>query len=567
MSIKQPALLLSLVLFAALPTAAEIKPGDRCDTVFLEKVANDSKVGAAAVDQRIGIKSVNGTNIPALKFNDPKICDAGTWRHLGEGTPPVWRNAEAGRFWDAGGLEHNAALLLVADEFFKTIDPKAAEVLAAADEVIEAGVQLGVITTSDTAKTISVLLKGASGGPLAALKPRMVVPIRLSHQTGNLPPEVLGPVLRKLHDETGEVKGGGEAVMRFRLAVLALTAELGRLGASNAAVVRHTGAALPAVMDFMPGLPNGYVLPEVDRATALNDAKFGAALAALIGAGAVPALDDASSREGSLLESADVGLRNLVAHRSAEVEKIVAAAGKRLFGKRISQIEFAAREAAVVRALPANSLTAAVIRRLETTPEYAQLDEIYDMNWREQGDVWVNSPAGHAMAEVRGELRAAALSARIENVGGHDSVVFTQGGKKTVLGSLVPATIQEDYDARASAAAIVSRFIIRGAIDDAKYQAVVDAITGTGEPGEPLDTGLRGPEIPLSKEVPFEPRKSMNGADDIEIFKDALRYSRGRYEARRREADAETAAESVRLRNDLEKKRLEALANSRRGEK
>lgn len=559
---KTPSFLLLLVLVSALPAAAQIKAGQRCDTAFLEKVVNDFKAGGIVADDRIGTKSANGVTIPALKFNEAKTCDAATWRHLASGTPLVWRNADAGKYWDAGNAGPNAALVLVADDFFKAFDPKALKVLAAADAVIEAGVQLGVITAAEAAKPLSELLKGASGGPFGALKPKTVTPVAAEKQAANVPPEQIGPTLRKLLDETGAAKGGGAAVMDFRLAVLALNAELGNLGGSNAAVVKRAGVGLPAVKDFTPGLPNGYVLAKVEKAAALDDAKFGAALQALIGAGATPALDDAAPRAGALLEPVDLGLRNLVAVRAAQVEQIVAAAKVRLKGGKISAVETAVRAAGAVSGLPKDSLAAAVLQTLSQTPEYARLDVLYENNKRDKGDAWVNSADGQAIAAAREDMKAAALSAKIETVDGLKAVVFTQGGKKTVLGSLVPSSVESETAARSDAAAIISRFIADGAVGDAKYQSVMAAIGGEGQPGQPLNVALKPGESAVAKVVPPATKKIQDGAAGCANPADLIRNDYETYAARQRAAAAEMAGGNVRSRNDVEKKRLEALAVS-----
>ncbi len=561
---KTPSYLPLLLLFAALPATAEIKPGERCDTVFLDLVVNAFKVGGTVTEERIVTKAVNGVTFAALKFDEAKTCDAGTWRHLAAGAPLVWRNADAGKHWAAGNAGANAALVLVADDFFKAFDPKAAEVLAAADAVIEAGVQLGVITAADGAKPLSELLKGASGGRFGALKPKTVTAVEAKDQKANLPPEQLGAVLRKLLDEIGAAKAGGSAVLDFRVAVMALNAELGRLGASNDAVAKRTGAALPAVKDFMPGLPAGYIPAKAAKAEAMKDVEFGVALAALIGAGTTPALDDVAPRAGSLLEPVDLGLRNLVAIRAAQVEQIVAAAKLRLNGKKITDLEVAARAAGVVAKLPANSLAAAVLQRLSQTPEYARLDTLYENNLREQGPEWAKKPEAQAMFTAREELKAAALSAKIETnaTTGKKEVVFTQGGKRTVLDSLVPLDVENDPAARANAATHISRLIINGALGDAKYQAVVAAIAGEGQPGKPVNADLKPEEVPVARDVPPATKKIKDGAAGCNNPKDAVRNDYETYAARQSAAAAEMAGGNLRSREDVEKKRLEAQAAS-----
>jgi hypothetical protein len=560
---KTPSFLLLLVLFAALPAAAEPKPGQRCDTAFLEKVVNDFKVGGIVTDERIVTKSANGVTIPALKFGEGKTCDAGTWRFLASGTPLVWRSADAGKYWDASNAGPNAAVVLVADDFFKAFDPEALKVLAAADAVIEAGVQLGVITTADSPKPLSELLKGASGGAFGALKPKTITAVPADKQTAVLPPDQIGKVLRRLLDETGAAKGGGSAVTDFRMAVLALNAEIGRLGKSGDAVAKRTGADLRAVKDFMPGLPQGYVAAKVEKAAALDDVKFGAALQALIGAGVTPALDDAAPRAGSLLEPVDLGLRNLVAIRAAQVEQIVAAAKPRLKGKTITQIEVAARTAGEASKQPANSLSAAVVQRLAESPEYMKLDALYENNKRERGDAWTKSPEAQGMLQAREQMLEAAKTATVETAAdGSKSVVFTQNGKKVALTSVVPSAVEGNASVRNDVAGMISRFIVDGAKGDARNAAVWAAIGGSGQPGQTLDTGLSAGEGDLARTLPPESKKIKDGAAGCDNPKDLIRNDYETYAARKRAAAADMASGNVKSRGDVEKKRLEQLAAS-----
>lgn len=543
---KTPSYLPLILLVAALPASAEIKAGDRCDTAFLEKVSHDFGAGGIVADAaRIENRSVAGVTVPVLKFEEATTCDATIWRHLVTANPRAYRNAEVGRHWDKSNAGGNAAVLLIASDFFKAFDLKTAEFFAAADAVIDAGVLLGVATSVDSTKPLSEVVKGASGGVIGAHKAKTVTVVE-SGKT-NAGPEQLGPTLRKLVDETGATKGGGQAVVRFRLAVLALEAELGRLGASNAAVVKRVGNALPTAKDFLPGLPSGYVTLKADKATALDDAKFGVGLAALIGAGAVPALDSTAARTGSALESVDLGLRNLVAIRADQVEKIVALAKARLKGGKVTDIEAAARAAGEGKKAP-NPLAAAVFERVAGTPEYMRLDVLYENNKREKGDAWVSSPEGKAVYEERQKLKDSAFSAKIEN----GAVVFTQGGRTTALGSLVPSVVESDPAARSDAAAVISRYIIDGTVSDAKYKAVVAAVGGDGQPGAPLDTGLTGGEVAVSKDVPPATKKIREGSQGCEDARDLVNNDYEIYASRKRSAAADLATANVRTRNGIE---------------
>ncbi len=552
---------------AAAPAAA---PHERCKTAFLEDVVKrftgigsfvgDGRIGKANRTMSSGLQAGEMYEVGVLTFGDFRLCDAGTWRHLASGGAPDWRNAEAKKYWDAGSAKQQAALLLIADDFFKAFDPKALAVLTAADKVIEAGVRLGIVATSDSDKSLSETLPGAVGGPFIALKPKTVRFTLEGEHTASVSPEQLGPTLRLLVDERDESNGGGKAVMSFRLAVLALHAELFRLGVSDAAVIKRLGAALPGVHDFTPGLPNSRAFYRVEEAVARDDAKFRRVVAALTGEGPTPALDDAAPRADALLESVDLGVRNLVAIRAQEVNEIVAVAKARLLkDKTISQLEVSARAAAAVKDMPTNSLPAAVLQRLAETPEYARLDALYENRKRGPGgDSWVSSPQGQAMAAERDTLKAAALSAGIETVDGRKAIVFTQGGKKTVLGSIVPESVEGDPSARANTAAVISNFITEGALGDAKYQAVVAAIRG-GRPVRPI---LKPAEIAVAKDVPPGTKKITEGAAGCENPKDLIRNDYETYAARQRAAAAAMAGANVRSRKDVEKERLKALATS-----
>jgi hypothetical protein len=554
---KPPSFLTILVLCSALPSAAQVvavvtakavEPlvAARCDTAFLEKVVNDFKVGGIVADERIGTRSANGVTIPALKFGEPKTCDAGTWRFLASGTPLVWRNADAGKHWDATNAGPNAAVVLVADDFFRSFDPAARKVLAAADAVIEAGVQLGVVTVSDSPKPLSELLKGASGGMFGALRPKMTTLVPAKEAKANLPPDQIGVVLRKLLDENGAAQAGGSAVMDFRLAVLALNAEIGRFGTTASERV-----ALPVLHSYMPGLPPAYFLPKADRATAFDDVKFKSALDALIGAGTVPALDDAAPRAGSLLEPADLGLRNLVAIRAAQVEQIVAAAKPWLKGKTISSIEVAARAEGVAKTAE-NSLAADVIRQLARTPEYARLDTLY--NERAKGnDSWKTDPQALAIDRTRSEMQAAAMTAAIAvDSGGHKDVVYTQGGRTIKLGTLVPEDIEKDAAARSDAAAVIAAFIAEGATKTADYKAVLAAIGGEGQPGQNLTGTLPGPERGAAREVPEAVKKINADGAGCKDPRDLYRNNYESYAARKQAAAAKMTSGNLRSWDQIE---------------
>jgi len=550
---KTPSCLSLLILFAALPAAAAPKPGERCDTTFLEKVVNDFRAGGTVPDARIIDQVVEGVNRPVLKLGDVGICDAGTWRLVvGSFSVP-----DIKKYWNSNNAGRQAEIMLIADDFYKAIDPKIAEVLAAADEVTETGVALGIVKTSEISKTQSDFLKRNSGGAMAGAAPKEVV-FTSPTAPGTVTRESLGLALRKVLDEQG--KEGGTAVKRFRLAVLALGEDIAVLGQANTAVIRRSGAALPGVKDFLPRLPSPITAPAFSKENAA-DPKFKDALEALVGKG-VNALDEPEPK-ARFLSSLDIGLNNLIAIRSAQIDRIVTAAKPRLGGKTITQLEVSLRATEAVSDLPPDALARSVMDILSKTPHYAKLDALYENNKREQGDAWVNSQAGKDMAAARKELLEAARSAKVEVIDGGKEIVYTQGGKKIVLNGLVPSSVEERASYREAVAAIIAGHILEGALADAKYQAVLASIGGLGQPGESLDTGIKpGAETEISNKVPPATKKIMDGAAGCDNPKDLVRNDYETYAARRRAAAAEMAGANISSRNEVEVKRLEQLTAS-----
>ncbi len=524
---KIPSALVLLLLVAALPAAAQIKAGERCDTEFLGKVAGAFKAGGIVNDaDRIGTKVVEGVTIPVLKLNEAKTCDAATWRYLVSGTPPVWRNADAGKKWEAGNAGPGAEVLLAADSFFKAFDPKALKVLAAADVVIEAGVQLGIVAVADTTKPLSELLPGASGGPFGSLKPKAVTLVDAGKKSAVVAPKDIGAVWRQLLDERGASRSGGSSVIDFRMAILALNAELGR----------------PAGAAFRTGLPAGYVTAVAKDEVAMDDGKYDKALADLIGAGATPALDAAAARKGSALEPADLGLRNLIAVRADQVEKIVSAAKARLGSKTITGIEVAARHA--VEAKGAKPLAGAALQALARDPKYIELDARYDGSLKGKG---AEDPTTKAIGRALADMKDAALSTRIED----GFVVYTQNEQKKVLNVLPPgvagaAAIEDVADLIAGL--IVDRATASGAFKI--LNAVV--IGNTLEPGLKLDTGIKGPEVAVSKEVPQAIAKINADGAGCKDPKDIYRNNFERYATRKQAAAAKIASGNARSRSEID---------------
>ena len=213
---KTPSLLSLLVLCAALPAVADPTPPSRCDNTFLNLVtASFTGIGSVvdprivSADQNVGGITMRGD---VLKLNEAKTCDVGTWRQLSTGATPVWRNAGAKKYWDAGNAKENAALLLAVDDLYKTIDPKVAAVLAASEEVLAAGFALDVAKPMDTGATHLAFIKANSGGAFLAnatkvYGPTVIAPIGATtgialippadQKGGSITPETAGPTWRK----------------------------------------------------------------------------------------------------------------------------------------------------------------------------------------------------------------------------------------------------------------------------------------------------------------------------------------------------------------------------------
>jgi hypothetical protein len=569
---KTPSSLPLLLLFAALPAAAEPKPGQRCDVEWLEKTQTAmSQPGRVVTDERIELVGI----MVNLKFGHPKTCDAATWRQLatvepinGEvildpkthqpvgGTGLRWRNRAAGDFWKDTTVAQHIGLVLAVNDFYAAVDARAAEVVAAGDEVIDAAKALGFADFKASEKSLAELAKGTSGGPVGAIKPRVVTVLEAGKQAAaTVAPELLGPTMRKLVNEGPTL---GDSVVKFRVSVLALNAEIGRLGTTSDLLKKRVPSPTPGMTDFVSGLPKDFVAAGADKASALAEEKYGAALAALIGPGATPGFADQGLRGASLLDPIDQGLRNLIAIRSAEVDKIFSAAKARLGGKTIDQFTSGARAAAAVKTAP-NALAAAVFTNLSQTPEYARLDALFENNSRKPG--WADTQEGKDVIAAREAMKNAAYSAAVETIDGKKQVVFTpQGGKKIILGNMVPSSVENDPVARERVAAALSDLIVDGALTSAQTKAVVAAVTGAGQPGTPLDTGLTSAESKLGKELPVPPasKKIKDGAAGCDSPKDLVRNDYETYAARQRAAAAQLAGANVRSRNDVETARVAA---------
>lgn len=554
---KTPSSLPLLLLFAALPATAELKAGERCDFKWLEETqAIMSQSGRSVTDERVEVVG----NVVKLKFGHLKTCDAAAWRHLAVeepigGTALHWRNPAAADFWKDTAVAQHIGLVLVVNDFYAAVDAKGAAVNAAADAVLDAAKALGIADSAASDKSLADLAPGSSGGKIGLIKPRLV---KFEPFPSAIAPDQLGPTMRKLVVDGG---GLGEAVVAFRVAVLELQAELGRQSRSVASLRKRVTGAHEILRDFTAGVPKDFAAVAADKPTAQDEAKYKAALAVLAGAETRTEFKDQGLSKAALLDSVDQGLRNLISIRSAEIDRIHAEAKKKLNGKTIAQFEAGARASTVVSGQPKGSLSAATFKAMSETPEYSRLDMLYENNRREQGDAWVNSEQGKAIAAAREQMKTAALSATIEEdpVTKRKQVVYTHNETKTVLGGLVPSHIEGSDDVRASAAAIISRSILEGSLEGAKNQAVLAAIRGEGQPGQNLPA-LKPGTIIAPKDVPPAAKKIKDGAAGCDNPKDLVRNDYETYAARQNTAAAEMAGGNVRSRTDVEKKRLEQLA-------
>ena len=547
---KTPSSLLLLALFAAIPAAAQRVAPQRCDTAFLDKVTKEFTGVGSVPDARIekGDRIIKGKKYSqdVLKFGDTGTCDAATWRHLVRGKDSLWRNPKAGEYWNTGDAKQNAALLLVADDFYKAIDPKATEALAAAEEVIAAAAAIGVIVTADSPKEHLDFLKANSGGVFAALAPKAVsFTVPDDKKSGTVIPADVDKTWRILLDEKGEANAGGQSVLRFRMAVLALGAEIAKQGGSQTVVKQRVGTddegvvGIPGVKDFIPGL-SGYSASKADQRIAMDDKAFLKALQAMTGTGA-PALDSPDARVNSILDDVDLGVRNLIALRADQIDKIVTAARVKLNGKTITAIGISARAGADARTAK-NPLGEAAMKSLGETAEYQRLDGLY-AKINGQAKTPANDAALQSIEEQRNEMRAAALSATVQAdpATGRKSVVFTQGSRPAVLGSFVPPVEGKEGDAdRASVGDVIAGLIVDRAKGNPRYQGLMAAIGGK----DPSAPPTAPEEVAVSRDVPPAIAAVKKDAAGCDKPKDIISNDHEKYASRQRAAAAEKVTDN-----------------------
>jgi len=562
---KTPSSLAILFLAAALPTgaAAEPKNGARCDAEWLEKTyATMSQAGRTVSDERAEVVS----DVIKLKFGHANTCDAATWRHLAtvelvgepildprtrqpiDGTALHWRSQAAGNYWKEGTIAHQIGLVLTVNDFYRVVDAKAAEISAAADEVLDAAKALGYVDYKVSEKSFAELSRGTSGGPIGAMKPRVVTVIAIDKQVAApMPQEKYGPTLRKI---IGDGPVFGEAVERFRLAVLGLEAELARMGKSSE-LAKKRGVQAEGLTDYSPPLPDTFVAIPADKANVVKE-KYDSALEALVGPGTVPEFGDQGLRGKALLDPVDLALRNLIKVRSAEVDKIYDIAVKRLNGKTVGAHETAKRaEADGKDATPFGS---AALKALAGTREYIKLDELYEAAREKKG---LDDPETVALAKARDDLKAAALSTTIETgADGRPTVVFTgNGGRKHALSGIVPPQEGAQGDAdRESAAAVVARFIIDEAHSRGAFAAIKAVVTDGGglDKGGNYPSGVTNADLPAVIDVPPAIAKINAEGAGCKDPRDVYRNNYESYAARKQKAAAEIASGNSRTRDQIQ---------------
>ncbi len=566
---KTPSSLLLLVLFAAMPAAAQRVPPQRCDDKWLEATqATMSKPGGAVSDARVYVSN-NAVKLMALK---PETCDAGTWLQLGKGeiVPDGsralfgFRNPAVSKFWDNAPIDRQIGLILVVSDFYKALDPKIAEVLAAGEEVIAAAADIGLVVAADAPKAHLDFLKANSGGAMAAAAPKLVsFTVPDDKKSGTVIPADVDKTWRKLLDEKGEVNAGGQSILRFRMAVLALGVEIVKQGKSSEAVKRRIGndakgePLLPGVNDFTTGL-SGFSSPKADQRSASDDAAFAKAVRAMTGEGTA-AMDTADLRVNSILDTVDLGLRNFIAVRAEQIDKIVVAARGRLNGKTITAIAVAARAGADARTAK-NPLGEAAMKSLGETAEYQKLDALYT-KISGQAKTPANDAALQSIEEQRNEMRAAALSATVQAdpATGRKEVVFTQGNRPAVLGSFVPPVEGKEGDAdRASVGDVIAGLIVDRAKGNPRYQGLVAAIGGK----DPSAPPTAPEEVAVSKDVPPEIAPVKKEAAGCEKPKDIISNDHEKYASRQRAAAAEKVTDNQRVRAKLTSESTAKLAEA-----
>lgn len=523
-------LLLAAALASALPAAASREPEQRCDTEFLERAAAVFGEGGVYREQRIQIQNVlkpGGGTIEKMRLShlhEHTVCDATVdWLIRRRASTGV-RNQALMTLLDTADAGGQARALLVIDDFYKDFDQKALAAIASADAALDAAARLGLIDSPREApagaKPLRELIpadgqaRPATGGPIGVLVPRHVELLAADRQRpATLTVEEVGAAFRVLLDDGGRP---GEGVLAFRQALLGLGVELEKHGKSRALVKKRLGEA-EGITDFV-GLGSYESLPAT-KENASEAEKYKAGLHALVGQ-SVPDIGDATERPDALLDAVDVGLRNLLAIRSDQLDKIMELAKARLDGKPISQYETSLRLARqrTERKVGENTLAAATLEALAGDKDYQDLDRLYhDALRRVEGNESKLKPEEKAAGEALQRIQAAAASAATAT-DGKPMVSYTldgrDGSRRLTLESVVPPAEggAEDEQKRRELAADISRDILAGNLGDAKLAAALAALRGQ-EPED--DAAAREPgRPPVTTDRPPEPQSAWDALAD-----------------------------------------------------
>lgn len=524
-------LLLAAALASASPASAAREPHQRCDTEFLERTASVFGEGGVYREQRIQIQNVlkpGGGTIEKMRLshlNENVVCDATVDWHIRKRSSSGVRNPKVMGILDTADAGGQARILLVIDDFYKDFDAKALAAVAAADAALDAAAKLGLVESPKEpaagAKSMSELIpvsnadsRPATGGAIGAHVPRAVTLLEPGKQNrADLPVEEVGAAFREL------LGGGGlpgNAVLAFRQAVLGLGMELEKHGKSDALVKKRLGLAVEGIKDFTPGLGSFKALPAT-KENLTNAEKYKAGLHALVGASAVPDIGDRTERQDAMLDAVDVGLRNLIAIRSDQLDKIMELAKGRLGGKSVSQYETSLRLAAerTSRKVGENTLAAATLEALAGDKDYQDLDRLYhDALRRAGGDASKLEPGEKAAGEALQRIQAAAATA-VTKTGDKAEISYTMDGKadgrRVTMPSVVPADVESDERTRRDVAGEIARDIVAGNLGDAKPAAALAALRGREPQADPVPEGVKPP---VAADRPPKPRTAWDALAD-----------------------------------------------------